>query len=64
MLYKWICICIMYGRVIMIMLRKWIWYFCYEYVIIILFMVNEKIVNNIICYNFILLLLLVIIRMV
>lgn len=64
MLYKWICICIMYGCVIMIMLRKWIWYFCYEYVIIILFKVNEKIVNNIICYNFILLLLLVIIRMV
>lgn len=64
MLYKWICICIMYGCVIMIMLSKWIWYFCYEYVIIILFTVNEKIVNNIICYNFILLLLLVIIRMV
>lgn len=64
MLYKWICICIMYGCVIMIMLCKWIWHFCYEYVIIILFMVNEKIVNNIICYNFILLLLLVIIRMV
>lgn len=64
MSYKWICTCTMHGSAIMIMSRKWIWHLCHEYVTIILLTVNEKTVNNIICYNFILLLLLATIRMV
>lgn len=64
MSYKWICTCTMHGSAIMIMSRKWIWHLCHEYVAIILLTVNEKTVNNIICYNFILLLLLATIRMV